>query len=134
MPFCSKCGTKLDETEKFCPKCGMAVYSATPRSERKELRKAKRKPMSMMTIILIIIVVAVVIVGLLSTLFLLGGWKPLGEVVGSGSLGTKEEFYSDFTSVDAGSGFMVEISKSNSHSVLITADDNVMEYIETNRR
>lgn len=130
LPFCSKCGTELVEGEKYCSKCGMAVDSMAIRSERGTLGRTKRKPISNMAIVLIIIVVAVVIVGLLSTVLFLGGWHPFGEVVGSGDLVTKEEFFSDFTSVDAGSGFMVEISKSNSYNVLVTADDNVMEHIE----
>ena len=64
-----------------------------------------------MTITLIAILVgAVVIVGLLSALFFLGAWKPFGEVVGSGILITNEEFIRDFSSVDASSGFNVELS------------------------
>lgn len=85
--------------------------------------------MSIVTIALIV-VVAVVIVGLLSTMFLLSGWHLLGEVVGSGDLVTNEEYVSDFTAVDAGSGFNVEISESKSYSVLVTADDNIMDYVE----
>jgi len=130
VPFCSKCGTKLDESARYCPKCGMAVDLTAVKSERGTSRETKRKPISTMSIVLIIVVVAIITVGLLSTMFLLGGWHPLGEVVGSGDLVTKEELFSDFTSVNAGSGFMVKISKSNMYKVLVTADDNVMEYIE----
>ena len=86
-----------------------------------------------MSIILIIVVVVVVIAGLLSTVLLLGGWHPLGEVVGSGDLVTNEESFSDFTSVDAGSGFKVEISKASWYNVLVIADDNVMEYVEVKK-
>ncbi len=93
------------------------------------LRKSRKKPIGTMTIALITIVVIIVIIGLISTMIFLGGWAPLGEVVGSGNLVTEEEFFSDFTSVDAGSGFNVEISQSSSYSVLVTADDNVMDKI-----
>ena len=130
MTFCPKCGTKLVEGAKYCPKCGMAVDSVAGLSTRESLDKPKKKPISNMAIVLIVIVVAVVIAGLLSTVIFLGGWHPFGEVIGSDNLVTKEEFISDFTSVDARSGFNVEISKSNSYNVLVTADDNVMEYIE----
>ena len=129
MSFCSKCGAELVEGMKFCSKCGTAVDSSTKRVESVTSRRKKRKPISNLAIVLIIIV-AVVIVGLLATVFFLGAWSPLGEVVGSGELVTKDEFFGDFSSVDAGSGFRVEISQSNSYSVLVTADDNVMEYIE----
>ena len=94
------------------------------------MNKPKKKPISTMTIVMLIIVVAIVAVGLISTIFFLRGWAPFGEIVGSGELITNEEFISDFTSVDARSGFNVEISKSSSYSILVTTDDNVMEFVE----
>lgn len=54
-------------------------------------------------------------------------------MVGSGNLVTNEEFISDFTSVDAASGFEVGISQSNSYNIIVEADDNVMEYIEVGK-
>ena len=133
MAFCSKCGTKLAESAEFCSKCGMAVSSNLTRSSRENISQAKRRTRSNNTNFLVIIVVAVVIVGLLSAVFFLGGWKPFGEVVGSGNLVTNEEFISDFTSVDAASGFKVGISQSNSYNILVEADDNVIEYIEVRK-
>ena len=130
MPFCSKCGTELAEGAKYCPKCGAPVDITSIEPKREKRSKSKGKPLSSMTIIAIIVIVVVVIAGLLATVFLLGDFHPLGEIVGSGDLITKEEIFSDFTSVDTGSGFIVEISRSNSYEVLITADDNVMEHIE----
>jgi len=132
LTFCTKCGNELVEGAEFCPKCGLAVDSPARRSARESLDKPRRKPIGTMTIALIVIVVAVVIVGLLSTVFLLGGWH-VGEVVGSGDLVTNQEFISDFTAVDAESGFNVEISQSNSYSVLVTTDDNIMDYIEVKK-
>lgn len=133
MVFCSKCGNELSEGADFCSKCGMAVNSNFAKSKRRTSGYAKRKINSNLTIVLIIIIVTAIAVGLLSALFFLGAWKPFGEVVGSGNLVTNEEFISDFTSVDATSGFKVGISQSNSHSVLVEADDNVMEYIEVRK-
>lgn len=133
MVFCSKCGTELDAGAKFCSKCGMAVDSKIAGHEREPSRRAKRKPLSTTAIVAIIIVVVVVIAGLISTVLLLGDGHLFGEVVGSGNLVTKEELFTDFTGVDAGSGFNVEISKSSSYSIFVTADDNVMEYIEVSK-
>ena len=133
MVYCSKCGTKLDEGAKFCSKCGMAVDSMLTRHEREPRYKAKGKTLSTTAIVAVIIVVVVVIAGLLSTVLLLGDGHLFGEVVGSGNLVTKEELFTDFTGVDAGSGFNVEISKASSYSVIVTADDNVMEYIEVSK-
>lgn len=69
----------------------------------------------------------------MSTVLLLGEWHLLGEVVGSGNLIINEESFSDFTLVDTGSGFRVKISKASWYSVLVTADDNVVEYIEVKK-
>jgi hypothetical protein len=131
--FCPKCGTELEQGAKFCSKCGMVVDSRIAQPERGQNSKVKGKPLSTLAIIAIIIVVVVVIAGLVSTLLLLGDGHLFGEVVGSGNLITKEEQFSDFTVVDAGSGFDVEISNSTSYSVIVTADDNVMEYIEVSK-
>jgi len=61
MPYCWKCGAKLDEDAKFCHVCGAAV--GLPATEPRIRRKAA--PMSPMGIILIaIIAVAAVLVGL----------------------------------------------------------------------
>jgi len=133
LPFCSKCGIKLDEDVKFCPRCGVATSFSFGHSKSVPLRKNKKKSMNTITIVLIVIVVAVVLVGLISTVLFLGGLSPLGDVVGSGNLVTKEELFSDFTSVDAGSGFNLEISQSSSYRVLVTADDNVMDNIEISK-
>jgi len=131
--FCPKCGTELEEGTKFCSKCGMMVGSRITRAEREPSRKAKGKPLSTTAIVAIIIVVVVVIAGLLATVLFLRDGYFFGEVVGSGNLVTKEELFTDFTGVDAGSGFNVEISKSSSYSVVVTADDNVMEHTEVSK-
>jgi hypothetical protein len=109
------------------------IDSGINRYGRGQIRKAKRSPLSRLAIVAIIIVIVVVIAGLLSTVFLLGGGNLFGEVVGSGNLITKEEQFSDFTEVDVGSGFTVEISESSSYDVIVTADDNVMDYIEISK-
>jgi len=56
-----------------------------------------------------------------------------GTVTGSGNLKTETFNFTDFTKVEAESGFQVELTKSNTFSVEITADDNVLEYIEVDK-
>ena len=46
------------------------------------------------------------------------------------NLVTEDYGFSDFTGVDAGSGFEVEITQSNSYSINMTTDDNMLDYIE----
>ncbi|MDG6223530.1 MAG: DUF2807 domain-containing protein [Candidatus Bathyarchaeota archaeon] len=128
MPFCSNCGTELVEDAKYCPSCGVPVYPLVAEADRRTQSKTKRKKISTLSLVLII-VVPVAILLLLSSMFFLGSWFPFG-VVGSGNLVTEEMLFTGFTSVDAGNGFRVEITKSNSYNLMVTADDNVMEYIE----
>jgi hypothetical protein len=62
MPYCAKCGAKLDEGAKFCHLCGASVGVTTV--TRYEVRRS-RAPFYMSAIILIAILVTVLIVGAL---------------------------------------------------------------------
>jgi hypothetical protein len=55
-------------------------------------------------------------------------------IVGSGTLKTESMDFSDFTGVEVGGAFDVEIVQSDSFSVIITADDNLFEYIRVSKR
>jgi len=129
MPYCSKCGSELDKDTKFCPKCGTTVGSPAAKPERR-IKREQRRPMSTLTIVLIILLVVVVVVAAVVAAVLLGFWRPFGHVVGSGNLVTQEFDLNDFTTVNVGSGFEVEITQSSSFSISITADDNMFDYIE----
>ncbi|MBA7710270.1 hypothetical protein ES703_119210 [subsurface metagenome] len=52
-----------------------------------------------------------------------------GVVRGSGNLDTQEFNFSDFSRVEVGSAFEVEVVQSDSYSVSVTADDNLFDYI-----
>ncbi len=132
MPYCSKCGTKLGEDAKFCPACGTAVGPPVVGPERRREMRARR-PISTLTIVLIVVLVAAVIVTAIATVVFLGLWHPFGRVVGSGNLVTHEEYFSDFTVVEVGSGFTVEITQSGSYSINITTDDNVLDYVQVSQ-
>lgn len=75
--------------------------------------------------------VAVLVVVLLISELLAGC---VGGVGGSGNLDTQEFNFSDFTLVDVGSAFEVEIIQSDSYSVSITADDNLFKYIQVSKK
>ena len=68
-----------------------------------------------------------VLVALLTSGLLVGCVE--GVVKGSGNLDTQEFNFSDFTHVEVGSAFEVEIVQSDSYSVSVTADDNLFDYI-----
>jgi hypothetical protein len=55
-------------------------------------------------------------------------------VKGSGVLKIEEMDFSDFTRVEVGSAFEVEIAQSDQFSVSITADDNLFDYIQVSKR
>ena len=91
------------------------------------LRENKRAISSLATILIVIIVV-VSVVGVALAAIIFGFWHPFGSyVVGSGNLVTKDYDFGDFTIVEVGGGFEVEINQSDSYSISITADDNLFE-------
>jgi len=86
---------------------------------RKKLKENTRA-ISTLAIVLLVIVAVASVVGAVVVWWLL---------VGSANLVTEEMEFSDFTSVEAGNAFEVEITQSSSYRVDITAD----EYVEVSR-
>ncbi|MFC1927547.1 head GIN domain-containing protein [Chloroflexota bacterium] len=80
---------------------------------------------------IIIVIAIVVVVAAISTVVALRGWP--GGLVGSGNLETEAYAFSDFTEVEIGSAFEFEIQQSSSYNISITADDNVMEYVQVSK-
>ena len=76
-------------------------------------------------------IVAVLVAVLLTAGLLVGCVGVL--VTGSGNLKTEEMDFSEFTRVEVGSAFEVEITQSDSYSVSITADDNLFKHIEVSQ-
>ena len=80
---------------------------------------------------IIIVVAIVVVVAAVATVIALRGWP--GGLVGSGNLETEAYAFSDFTEIEIGSAFEFEIQQSSSYEISITADDNVMEYVQVSQ-
>ncbi len=97
------------------------------------LRKRSSAISKLIIILIVIAVVVVVVAGAVLAIILLGFWNPFSQVVGSGNLITEEKSFTDFTIVEAGWGFEVEITQSDSYSINIKADDNVFDYIEVSQ-
>jgi len=81
----------------------------------------------------IIIIVLVVAVAILCTLLILNlrGWP--GVLIGSGNLETEAYAFTNFTEVEISSAFDFEINQSSSYNISVTADDNVMEYVQVSQ-
>ena len=60
----------------------------------------------------------------------LSGCSTFSPISGSGKVVTKEISYSDFTSIDIGSGFDVEVTQSNSYSIIVTADGDLFDNLK----
>lgn len=101
-----------------------------PVTGRGRTETSQRRPMSPLSIALIVLLVVVVAVAAVVGAFSLGGWQPFGRVVGSGNWVTRGYSLSNFTAVEVGNGFAVEIIRSSSFSINITADDNMFDYIQ----
>lgn len=79
----------------------------------------------------VIIIAIVVVVAVVSTVLALRGWP--GVLVGSGNLETEQYAFANFTRVEISSAFEFEIEQSSSYSINITADDNVMDYVQVSQ-
>jgi hypothetical protein len=74
-------------------------------------------------------VISAILVVILMTSGILFGCRGI-IVDGSGNLKTETYELGDFTEIKAANGFQVEITKSNTFSVKVIVDDNVLEHIE----
>ncbi|MGB5925528.1 MAG: head GIN domain-containing protein [Dehalococcoidia bacterium] len=79
----------------------------------------------------IIIVAIVAAAAIICTLLIVRGWP--GGLIGSGNLETEEYAFSNFTRVEISSAFEFEIQQSSSYNISVTADDNVMEYVQVSQ-
>jgi len=83
----------------------------------------------------VIVIIIIVAVAIALTIFSLPNFQflPFGRVTGSGNLVTRIMDFEDFTTVEVGYAFEVEITQSTLYGVSITADDNVFDYIQVTK-
>lgn len=55
---------------------------------------------------------------------------PFGQVIGSGNVSIQTTSYSPFTDITVSGDFDIEIIQSSSHSLTVSADDNVFAYLQ----
>lgn len=94
------------------------------------------KQTSMVPLIIGLIVIAVGVA--MGAVIFLSPWpvfRTVGrtDVVGSGKLVTRDMDFSDFTIVEVGYAFVVEITQSSSYSVTITMDDNMFDHLQASK-
>jgi len=79
----------------------------------------------------IIIIAIVAVAAVICTLLIVRGWP--GGLIGSGNLETEEYAFADFTKVEISTAFEFEIQQSSSYNISVTADDNVMDYVQVSK-
>jgi hypothetical protein len=79
----------------------------------------------------IIIIAIVAAVAVICTVLVLRGWP--GVLIGSGNLETEEYAFTNFTKVEISTAFEFEIKQSSSYSINVTADDNVIDYVQVSQ-
>jgi len=79
----------------------------------------------------IIIIAIVAAVAVTCTVLILRGWP--GGLIGSGNLETEEYAFTNFTEVEISSAFEFEIEQSGSYNISVTADDNVIDYVQVSQ-
>ncbi len=66
MPYCRKCGTKLEENAQFCPNCGTPVATYTyPPAPPPAHRPMRSEPLVIAGIVLVAILISAVIISIL---------------------------------------------------------------------
>jgi len=78
-----------------------------------------------------IITAVVAVVGVICAVLVLRGWP--GVLIGSGNLETEEYAFANFTRVEISSAFEFEIRQSSSYGINVTADDNVIDYVQVSQ-
>jgi hypothetical protein len=79
----------------------------------------------------LVVIGIVVAVAVIVTLLVMRGWP--GVLIGSGNLETEEYTFANFTAVEINSAFEFEIKQSGSYSINVTADDNVIDYVQVSK-
>jgi hypothetical protein len=97
-----------------------------PNRKSRRLSSHTRAISTLAIIIISLVALAVVVAGALTLSRLISTYT----IEGSGNVVTRTFDLSDFTSVDVGGGFRVEITQSNSYSVRVTADNNTFDYMD----
>ena len=70
MPYCRRCGTKLDEDTHFCHKCGTPVVTYVPPVHSTPIKPIRNDPIIIVAVVLVaILVVGVVAAALLAAPF-----------------------------------------------------------------
>jgi hypothetical protein len=79
------------------------------------------------------IIIAVVLVGVaaICAVLILRAWP--GVLIGSGNLETEDYAFAGFTGIEISSAFQFEIKQSSSYSINVTADDNVIDYVQVSQ-
>jgi len=100
-----------------------------PNKRLKQLNANTRAASSLTIILITILIVA----GVVTAVLIISRFLPSRTIVGSRNLTTKTMDFSNFTIVEVGGGFKVEITRSSSYSVHITADNNTLDYIDVSK-
>jgi hypothetical protein len=79
----------------------------------------------------IIITAIVAAVAVICTLLILRVWP--GVLIGSGNFETEGYGFANFTRIEISSAFQFEIKQSSSYSMNVTADDNVIDYVQVSQ-
>ncbi len=130
MSYCRKCGQKLGEEMEFCPNCGASVIQLIPK--RTEVKRKERETLSV-PVILAVVLIAIIVIVSLAAAFIFWGLVPASRITGSANLATRQMSFSDFTALEAGGGFEITVTQSDSYSISITANDNLFDYIEVSK-
>ncbi len=63
MPYCGKCGNKLEENAHFCGKCGTPAVTFTTNAMQTAMKPLRNDPMFVVSMVVIALVISLIIIG-----------------------------------------------------------------------
>lgn len=81
-------------------------------------------------------IAVIVLVAVIATVSIVTAGLPsiiTGATVGSGRLVTQQENFTGFSAVSIASGFRFTITQSSSYSIVVTADDNIINHVQVSQ-
>ncbi len=73
MPYCRKCGAKLDDYARFCQKCGTPIVTFSPEAPVKLSRPLRKEPL----VIAATVLIAILLVGVIASAIIFAPFSPV---------------------------------------------------------
>jgi hypothetical protein len=77
MPYCHKCGAKLDEDSRFCPVCGTPVSSVAPAEKSATPQKPSQRPQRTIFPLVGIVLIVILVISVVGVVIAFAPFQPI---------------------------------------------------------